>query len=222
MGDPYIADFVLEHAEIYVKEYMKNYDASHDYSHIQRVVALAHQIESSERVRNLRLVTSHHVVTLAALLHDIGDRKYLKEGEDAKTMVSSLLKSFKCPKDVADKVQLICTNVSYSNEMKNEAHVAELCKTIPELAIVQDADRLDAIGAVGIARMFTFTGAKENERGLSTEHFYEKLLLLEGRMKTQTGRELAKERTERMKVFLGWWADETGVKVGEHKLSNGH
>ena len=217
---------IIEKATAYVQEFMSHYDASHDFSHIQRVLNLAKAIEASERARDPNLLIDGDVITLAALLHDVGDRKYLKPGEDATTLVSKFLTSTGCPDHVAEKIQLICTNVSYSNELRNEAHVATLCQEVPELRLVQDADRLDAIGAVGIARMFTYTGAKENERGLSTIHFYDKLLLLEERMKTETGRELARERTERMKVFLGWWGDEVGEslsgKDAGYLLSNGH
>lgn len=201
----------IEKATAYVKDFMSRYDASHDYSHIQRVLHLAKSIEAAERASDPNLVLDGDVITLAALLHDIGDKKYLKPGEDASTLVSTFLESIGCPSTAADQIQLICTNVSYSNELRNEAQVSKLCEEIPELRIVQDADRLDAIGAVGIARMFAFTGAKQSERGLSVEHFHEKLLLLEERMKTRTGKSLARVRTERMEVFLGWWGLEAGA-----------
>jgi uncharacterized protein len=214
---------IISKATDYVREYMSDYDASHDFSHIQRVLKLSKTIEAAERARNPELQVDGDVITLAALLHDVGDRKYLKPGEDATALVSDYLTSIGCAKEVATKTQLICTNVSYSNELRNESYVADLCNTIHELAIVQDADRLDALGAVGIARMFTFTGAKASDRGLSTEHFYEKLLLLEGRMKTAAGEEMAKQRTKRMKVFLGWWFDEVpkdgdGDEITEDEL----
>lgn len=77
------------------------------------------------------------------------------------------------------------------------------------VAIVQDADRLDAIGAVGIGRTFAFGGAKGRTLGDTLDHFDEKLLLLEGMMKTETGRKLAKERAERLRTFASWWEDET-------------
>lgn len=76
------------------------------------------------------------------------------------------------------------------------------------MAIVQDADRLDAIGAVGIGRTFAFGGAKGRTLEDTLEHFDDKLLLLEGMMKTETGRTLAKERSDRLKAFASWWKDE--------------
>lgn len=96
----------------------------------------------------------------------------------------------------------------------------------PELGIVQDADRLDAIGAVGIGRCFTFLGAKGKGKGKgkgdgeewelenAIRHFGEKLERLEGMMKTESGREMARVRTERLRVFKGWWEEETGVGSG--------
>ncbi|KIW04451.1 uncharacterized protein PV09_04716 [Verruconis gallopava] len=201
-------DAIIEKSVAYVKDFMSRYDASHDFSHVQRVLQIAKTIEAAERKNNPTLPIDTSVITLAALLHDVGDRKYLKPGEEASVMVSTFLSSIGCPQHVADKVQLICTNVSYSNEIRNEAKVAKLCEAIPELRIVQDADRIDAIGAVGLARMFVFTGAKQHERGFSVEHVYEKLLHIEKRMKTKTGISMAKERTARMETFLSWWDDE--------------
>jgi uncharacterized protein len=207
-------DSVIKQASAFVKEYMSHYDASHDFSHIQRVLHLAKTIEASERKKNPGLELNSSVITLSALLHDVGDRKYLKPGEDASTLVLNFLQQNECPKDIAEKVQLICTNVSYTNEVRNPIAVAQLCEEIPELKIVQDADRIDAIGAVGIARMFIYTGAKQSSRGVSVEHFHEKLLHIEQRIKTESGKGLARERTKRMEVYLGWWDDEVAALDG--------
>lgn len=119
-------------------------------------------------------------------------------------------------------MQTIVNNVSYTNETRNPEHVQSLISTpgYHELAIVQDADRLDAIGAVGIARTFTYLGSQGEKRKEkpdqklweleeSIEHFGEKLEKLEGMMKTETGKEIARERTRRLKVFKEWWVDET-------------
>jgi uncharacterized protein len=76
------------------------------------------------------------------------------------------------------------------------------------VAIIQDADRLDALGAVGIGRVFAFGGAKGRSMDDSIEHFDDKLFKLESMMKTETGRNLARERTERMRRFTGWWLEE--------------
>jgi uncharacterized protein len=78
-----------------------------------------------------------------------------------------------------------------------------------ELAVVQDADRLDAIGAVGIGRAFAFGGAKNRAMDNTIEHFEEKLVRLEGMMKTAEGRKLARQRTERIELMQSWWREET-------------
>ncbi|EHK24279.1 uncharacterized protein TRIVIDRAFT_110651 [Trichoderma virens Gv29-8] len=187
----------------YIKAYMANYDPSHDYSHIKRVVHLAQTIQA--KVPN----TNRDIVTLAALMHDVGDRKYLKPGEDASRMIFTALTSLGAEEDLAEKIQTICLGVSYSSEIKDLARVQNLIKQHPELAVVQDADRLDAIGAVGIGRAFTFGGAKGRGLGDSIGHFEEKLLKLETMMKTDVGREMARERTERMRLMQEWWRQET-------------
>ncbi|KAL7963805.1 hypothetical protein V8C34DRAFT_300285 [Trichoderma compactum] len=187
----------------YIKVYMANYDPSHDYSHIKRVVHLAQTIQG--QVPN----TDRDIVTLAALMHDVGDRKYLKPGEDASRMIFMALTSLGASEALADKIQTICLGVSYSSEIKDLARVRDLIKQHPELAVVQDADRLDAIGAVGIGRAFTFGGAKGRDLGDSIGHFEEKLLKLETMMKTDVGREMARERTERLRLMQEWWQQET-------------
>ncbi|KAI5927135.1 hydrolase [Camillea tinctor] len=196
----------------YVRTYMAKYDGSHDFNHIQRVLGLAkhiHQHSPENPPRDLQ------VVVLSALLHDVGDKKYLKPGEDASTLVYDLLLSLGANEQLAKRVQTVCLGVSYSSEIKDPARVRELLESHPELAVVQDADRLDAIGSIGIGRVFTFTGAR-TERSMddSIEHFHDKLLKLQGMMKTPVGRELAQERTERMQEFLKWWDEESAFSTG--------
>ncbi|KAL6810426.1 hypothetical protein J3E69DRAFT_175290 [Trichoderma sp. SZMC 28015] len=187
----------------YIKVYMAKYDPSHDYSHIKRVVHLAQTIQA--QVPN----TNRDIVTLAALMHDVGDRKYLKPGEDASRMIYTALTSLGASEELAEKIQVICLGVSYSSEIKDLARVRELIEQHPELAVVQDADRLDAIGAVGIGRVFAFGGAKGRGLENSIDHFEEKLLKLETMMKTDVGRKMARERTERLRLMQEWWKQET-------------
>lgn len=189
---------------------MSNYDGSHDFNHIERVVGLAKHIHA-----HLPGERDQQVVVLSALLHDVGDKKYLKPGEDASTLVYELLLSLGAAEQLAKTVQTICLGVSYSSEIKDPARVQDLIKTHPELAVVQDADRLDAIGSIGIGRVFTFTGARTTRSMAdSIEHFHDKLLKLESMMKTDVGRDLARVKTERMQEFLKWWDEEAAFSSG--------
>lgn len=201
---------------------MNNFDGSHDFNHIKRVLGLSRQIlaeiESTRCFENESTNTNPEldptVISLAALLHDVGDRKYLKEGEDGNTMVRDLLLSFGADVQLAEKVQTICLGVAYSFEIKDRSCVERLIEKYPELAVVQDADRMDSIGAVGIGRVFTYGAVRiGRDMGESMEILDVKLFKLEGMMKTVPGRRLAKERTERLRLFKDWWGEE--IKVGE-------
>ena len=226
-------DPLVQAITAHVKTYMSNYDASHSWDHIERVVAMAHHIYAHSDPAfqsTLNLRTIH----LAALLHDIGDRKsvppspfnsslltthqqtrYLKPNESAATLIATLLTSHACPPPLAQTLQKICSGVSYTTERSNPAHTLSLIASHPELAVVQDADRLDAMGAVGIGRMFTYGGAKTGRSmGGSMAHLDEKLVGLEGMMKTEVGREVARVRGERLRAFREWWVEEGGKVEG--------
>jgi len=193
----------------FVEKYMGKYDGSHDFNHIRRVVGLAHLIYNEMKEEIFDVELDLHVITLAALLHDVGDKKYLEPGQDANTLVLATLLGFGAPEDLAIKVQRIVLGVSYSSEIKDLDQVKALILKYPELAVVQDADRLDAIGAVGIGRTFTFGGAKgARNMGETIEHFEDKLEKLEAMMKTEPGKRMARQRSERLTTFKGWWQEE--------------
>ncbi|MCJ1295539.1 hypothetical protein MMC34_007102 [Xylographa carneopallida] len=210
-----------------VKEFVKNYmsqpqyDASHDYNHIQRVLALAEHILSVEQTTNPSTSYDPTIVTLAALMHDVGDHKYRPTmkltSDDPSTTVMTALIDLGAPPFQARYVQTVVQSVSYSHEIQDPDHVREVLLQHPELAIVQDADRLDALGAVGIGRTFTYTGAKvkRTDDGLqeTIRHFEEKLERLVGMMKTGEGNRLARKRTQRLKVFRGWWEEEHTMMI---------
>ncbi len=217
----------------FVNTCMSGHDPSHNPAHVHRVATLANKILASEQKANPTTPLDAAVIKLAALLHDIGDRKYLpalaatstateNQNEiDPSTMVQTALLNAGAPLSVTQKVQTVVSHVSYTTECKDPALIRRLIEEdgYPELAIVQDADRLDAIGAVGIGRTFTFLGAQGKkfavggawEMGNCIDHFGEKLERLEGMMKTETGRGMARVRTERLRVFRGWWEQEMGV-----------
>lgn len=196
----------------YVEDYMSRYDMSHDFNHILRVLALAKHILAKELEANPWKRLHKQAVVLAALLHDVGDKKYVKPGDNTEQQVEQLLQKHGCPPRFVAKVALIVEHVSYSNEVKRPQLVKAILGAHPELAIVQDADRLDAIGAVGIARVFSFGAAKAPDRGLQgcIDHFSDKLERIEGMMKTETGKQLA-GTTERLKQFRRWWEEENAL-----------
>ena len=202
----------------YVRTYMKQYDSSHDYSHIERVLSLAKHIEASEtrRANGSRLYDSD-IVILASLLHDVGDRKYLKPGQDGTRAVFDFLSDNGADDQTAAKVQEIINHVSYSSEIKNPSAVTRAITRHAELAVVQDADRLDALGAVGIGRCFAFSASRINHGALENaiDHFADKLVHLKDMMKTDTGREMAVERTRRIQIFREWWVEESTAKEDE-------
>lgn len=142
--------------------------------------------------------------------------RYLPPNTTSTTQIASLLTAHGATPALAERIQTICLGVSYSSEAADPARVVSLIAQHPELAVVQDADRLDAIGAIGLGRMFTFGGAKTGRpMDESMAHVDEKLLRLEGMAKTAVGRELARERSERLEVFKRWWAEERGFAAWE-------
>jgi uncharacterized protein len=207
-------DLLMAKVKDYVSEYMSQFDPSHDYQHIERVLALAQEIEAKESIQNHSVSYRSDLVTLAALLHDIGDKKYISPGQDGATMAAVLLLDLGCPEELAQQVQVVVNHVSWSAEQKDPSRVQRTLVVYPELAIVQDADRLDAIGAVGIARCFAYSGAIRRPLGQAVEHFHEKLLNIRLTMKTETGRDIAVERSRRLSEFVGWWEEETGTITG--------
>lgn len=218
--DTFADDPLVQAVTEYVKSYMANYDASHDWKHILRVVGLARHIYSqSENRADLDL----RIIQLAALLHDVGDRKYTASSTSASSpppTISSLLLTHGASPAIAQTISTICSSVSYSTETKNPSQIQSVLAQHPELGVVQDADRLDAIGAIGLGRMFTYGGAKTKVTMDETmEHLDEKLVRLEGMAKTKVGKELMRERTERLRVFRGWWAEERGFAIGEGERS---
>ena len=213
----------------FVKKYMSQpqYDASHDYNHILRVLALAEHILSVEQAANPSVFYDPTILTLSALMHDVGDHKYHQtinlagETDDPTTLVKSTLIDLGAPLFQARYVQSIVKSISYSHEIQDPAHVRGVLLQHPELAIVQDADRLDALGAVGIGRTFVYTGAKgrRTDDGMqeTIRHFEEKLERLVGMMKTKEGQRLARERTQRLKVFKGWWEEEHAMLMNGNR-----
>ena len=207
---------------IFVKETLKHAESGHDFFHIQRVWKNSKKIALIELEDN-KLDVDLIVVELAALLHDIADHKFHNGDETIGPEVArEFLNSIEVEKSVVDAVCEIIATISF----KGSTEVNEM-KTI-EGKIVQDADRLDAIGAIGIARAFSYGGFKnrvmydpeeqpnmnmdwkqyKNNKGTTVNHFYEKLLLIKDRLNTKAGKSVAEKRHQYMVEFLDNFYDE--------------
>ncbi len=200
----------------YVKTELANAEGGHDWFHIERVWKTTRTIAQYEEV-------DLTIVELGALLHDIADSKFNNGDEEtgpAKTR--TFLYSLMVDEDTIEHVVQIVKNISFKGGNQTQTFHST------ELAIVQDADRLDALGAIGIARTFNYGGYKgfalydpaiapnlnmtKEEYKASTaptiNHFYEKLLLLKDRMNTQTGKKMAEERHRFMEIYLEQFYNE--------------
>lgn len=210
---------IIENTVTFVKEKLEGAEAGHDWFHIERVWKLSKKIAATENC-------NEDVVELAALLHDIADPKFHNGDETiALTVSREFLENQNTQEEVIEQVLYVIKNISFKNR-------GEAPENPPiELEIVQDADRIDAIGAIGIARTFNFGGFKNNlmydpfiepklnmskeeykkSNGTTINHFYEKLLLLKDLMNTQEGKKLAEERHQYMLNFLDQFYKEWNV-----------
>ncbi|KAF1856352.1 hypothetical protein Lal_00001470 [Lupinus albus] len=194
----------------FVKETLKHAEGGHDWWHIDRVWTNARYIARHEDCDLL-------IVELAALLHDIADSKFHNGDEEiGPATAAKFLKSQGVDEAIITQVQQIIRHMSF------KASFGEVTFHSKELAVVQDADRLDAIGAIGIARAFTYGGHKgreiynpdiphnlnmtkeqyKNTTAPTINHFYEKLLLLKDKINTATARQMAQQRHNFMEQFL--------------------
>ncbi len=206
----------------FVKETLEGAEGGHDWFHIERVYKNALLISENEKV-------DRFTVQLGALLHDIADAKFYNGDESIgpKKAIEFLKKQY-VDEDIIIHIKNIILFISYKSSLDTSKKF-----TSPELDVIQDADRLDAIGAIGIARCFNYGGFKnrslydptiepnlemtkeqyKKSTAPTINHFYEKLLLLKDKMNTKTGQLLAKERHRYMEGFLQQFYEEwNGVK----------
>lgn len=212
---------IIERTISFVKETLEGAEAGHDWFHIERVYKNAQHLNEMEKGDEL-------IVALAALLHDIADPKFNDGDEEIGPRIAGdFLNSLGLEPGLISHVQEIIKNLSY------KASLGEINFQSRELDIVQDADRLDAIGAIGIARAFTYGGyknrvlydpeispnlnmSKEEYKNSSTptlNHFYEKLLKLKDLMKTESGRKIATQRHDFMLLYLDHFYKEWQGKI---------
>lgn len=181
----------------------------HDWWHIHRVVNNALAIQSREG-------GDRELIELAALVHDVGDHKFHEEADAQKNLITEMFQDLGADEIIIQQVLNVVKQVSFKGGKEN------LVLDSLEAKIVQDADRLDALGAIGVARAFAYGGSKKrmiydpdnrpkdfqsfeeykNDKGHTINHFYEKLLKLKKMMQTETGKKMAFLRHEFMEEFL--------------------
>lgn len=204
------SDALLKRCIQFVKNELEGAEGGHDWFHIERVYKNAMLIAQNENADKT-------VVALGALLHDIADSKFHNGDESVgPKKAREFLETQNLSKSITDHVIKIIENISFKGGNFNQEFHSK------ELDVVQDADRLDAIGAIGIARTFNYGGFKNRpmydpdippqlnmtpeeykaSNAPTINHFYEKLLLLKDRMNTETGKQIAAERHLFMEKFL--------------------
>jgi uncharacterized protein len=212
---------LIDNTILFVKQKLENAEGGHDWFHIERVYKNVLLIAQNE-------ICNLEIVQLGALHHDIADSKFNNGDETVGPKVArEFLESQKTSEEIINHVINIIENISFKGgNFENKF-------TSKELQIVQDADRLDAIGAIGIARTFNYGGFKnralynpeivqnlnmskeeyKNSEAPTLNHFYEKLLLLKDKMNTETGKRIALERHQYMENFLSqFYAEWEGKK----------
>ena len=214
-------DQLVKNTITFVKKTLANAEGGHDWFHTERVYKNALLIAKSESVNLL-------IVELGALLHDIADSKF-HNGDEAigPKLARQFLISQKVGPEISNHVVAIIENVSFKGGNFDSTFQSK------ELEVVQDADRLDALGAIGIARTFNYGGFKnraiydpeitpklnmtkeeyKNSAAPTINHFYEKLLLLKDKMNTETGKQIAQKRHQYMEQFLEQFYDEWEGKL---------
>lgn len=214
---------IIQNTIKFVKTELKNAEGGHDWFHIERVYKNVLLISKDEKV-------DAFVVSLAALLHDIADPKFYNGDETVGPKVATnFLKEQEVNTTIIAHVVNIIKHISFKNSFDKKAEKFNS----KELEVVQDADRLDAIGAIGIARCFNYGGFKnralydpeiapnlnmtkeeyKNADAPTINHFYEKLLLLKDKMNTVTGKKIADNRHQFMELFLQQFYDEWNGKL---------
>jgi len=207
---------IIDKTVTFVKETLANAEGGHDWWHIYRVWKLSKHIAKDEKV-------DLFIVELGVLLHDIADSKFYDGDEEiGPRKAREFLNSLNVGEEVIAHVENIISNISFKGGNQIQKFKS------PELDVIQDADRLDAIGAIGVARAFNYGGHKDRaiydpnrkpdlnmnkeeykkNTGPTINHFYEKLLLLKDKMNTQSGKRIAEHRHNFMQQYLDEFYNE--------------
>lgn len=219
--------------EAFVRPYMERFnDCSHEWSHVERVRAMALRIAESENCRQPESINPQ-IVELAALLHDIGDFKFLAPGETGEEVLRRFMAAAGYPEPLQQAIAWVHGRISFRHEL---AHPEDMQGPYQgELFCVQDADRLEAIGAIGIARCFAYNGSRNlplfekdvaplialtkdqydqmatSKKSNARNHFYEKLLKISSMIKTPLAKEEATRRHHFVREFISEFDKECGL-----------
>lgn len=214
-------------AEKLVETAMQGNDASHDAAHVFRVRDLALSLALEEGLSSS--TESMEIVELAALFHDIGDYKYTRDPSEDK-----IVENFLDEEGIEESKKMKILGIIKEMGFKDELAGLKRSEYSPEFGVVQDADRLDAIGAIGIARCFTFGGSRKRvlhdpaihprsdmskeeymkkDEQTTINHFHEKLLKLKDLMKTEAGQKRAEKRHKFMEEFLEQFYQEWDART---------
>ncbi len=198
----------------FLKENLNNVDPGHDILHAVRVLNLSLKIARNHMVNN-------NLIIAASLLHDVADHKFPKNQKFIKNKIYTFLDNQYLNPSEIDEFFFIIENISFS---KNSS-LNDNCSL--ELKIIQDADRLDAIGAIGIARAFSYGGFKNRpifcssdnlysqnpEKNSTIQHFYDKLLLIKNLLNTPEAKQIAEKRHNFMQDFLNEFYSEWFLQI---------
>ncbi len=207
---------IVQSTEKFVRDRLAHEGTGHDWWHVERVRATARQLQQTEGGDQL-------IIDLTLLLHDVGDRKVINKDEDDYSIAEDFLTGQGVDAHTIQSIMHIIKNMSYSKSLDGEAKPNTI-----EFQIVQDADRLDAIGAIGIARAFAFGGSRKRllfdpehkaaqhasrkeyiqSNSSTLHHFDEKLFHLKDKLNTKTALAIAHERDTYMHEFYDRFVDE--------------
>jgi|688.fasta_scaffold404935_2 uncharacterized protein len=186
---------LINETELWVKEQMKDYDCSHDFEHVLRVKNMAIKIAKKEKIDNNEIFK----IIMGALMHDVADSKYSKIENEQEILIKSFLKD-KLPPDIIDEIVYISCNTSLSKEVSN---MNKIDKNNVNLKCVQDADRIDSLGSIGITRYFMYgihkNNSKTNDIIINIKTRTKIILKF---IKTKYGNKIAKKKYKIIKKFI--------------------
>lgn len=201
---PLISQAIVDKAEVFIQEHFKDDKTGHDWYHIERVYKMAMELQSIEG-------GNKGIVQLAALFHDFTDSKLKANPDEAELQMRDCLYQYGVIEEDVKRIIDVIDCVSFSKGKKVPLNI--------EMQIVQDADRLDAIGAIGIARCLTYGAAMQrpiydpnHKEGTTMQHFHDKLLQIKDKIQTSTAKKIAIRRHKVLESYLKELENECNIQ----------